>query len=77
MSDVEEFRKKATICGDLAKQCRSEVEREQWLRMEESWLALAENREKHNLTPQMNGAARDSSARDLAGDQEPGPETAR
>ena len=77
MSDAEELRKNASICGDLAKKCKSDVEREQWLRMQQSWLALAENREKHSLAPKGNGAARDPATRDAAGDQEPRSETDR
>jgi hypothetical protein len=69
MSDAEELRKNAMICGDLAKRCKSDVERDQWLRMEKSWLALAENREKRSLAPKGNGAAPDSSPRDSAPDQ--------
>jgi hypothetical protein len=74
MSDAEELRKNATICGDLAKRCKSEVEREQWLRMEQSWLALAANRDKLSLAPKRNGAALDSSSRDF-GEQGPPSET--
>jgi hypothetical protein len=71
MSDAEELRKNASICGDLAKRCKSDVERDQWLRMQQSWLALAENREKRSLALKGNGAARDPSTRDFAGEQQP------
>ena len=76
MSDAEELRKNAMICGDLAKRCKSDVEREQWLRMQNSWLALAENREKRSLAPKGNGAALDPSPLDhAAGEQGPQSET--
>jgi hypothetical protein len=54
------------ICGDLAKNCKSDVERDQWLRMQQSWLVLAENREKRSLAPKGNGAGLDPSTRDSA-----------
>ena len=66
MSDAEELRKNAMICGDLAKRCKSDVEREQWLRMQMSWLMLAENREKRSLAPKGNGAELTPSPRDSA-----------
>ena len=75
MRDAEELRKNASICGDLAKRCKSEVEREQWLRMQTSWLALAENRDKQSLASKGNGAAPNPSPRDSAGEQRPQPET--
>ena len=75
MTDAEELRKNAMICGDLAKRCKSDVERDQWLRMEQSWLALAENREKYSLAPKGNGAARDTSPRTAAGEQDRRSET--
>ena len=76
MSDAEELRKNAMICGDLAKRCKSDVEREQWLRMQKSWLMLAENREKRSLAPKGNGAASDPSPRDhAAGEQRPQSDT--
>jgi hypothetical protein len=63
MTDAAELRKNAMICEDLANRCKSEVEREQWLRMQQSWLALAENREKSSLAPGGDGTAPDPSPR--------------
>ena len=54
MSDTEEYRRNAIICADIAKNCKSPDEREQWLRMRQAWLTLAEGREKHNPLPKQD-----------------------
>jgi hypothetical protein len=76
MTDAEELRKNASICGDLGKRCKSDVERDQWLRMQQfcdqwlrmqqSWLALAENRDKLSREAKGNEAAPDPSSRGFA-----------
>ena len=43
MSDAQEYRENAAQCRDLADGTQSLSEREQWLRMEQSWLVLAKN----------------------------------
>jgi hypothetical protein len=51
MSDAEEYRRNATVCADLAQNCKSPDERDQWLRMRQAWLALAEGADKRSPAP--------------------------
>ena len=48
MSEADEFRKNAATCADIAKNCKSPDERDQWLRMQQAWLRLAEGADKRN-----------------------------
>jgi hypothetical protein len=57
MTDSEEYRKHATLCADLAQATKSPDEREQWLRMQRSWLRLAEDAERRNPQPRDRGRA--------------------
>jgi hypothetical protein len=48
VSDAEEYRRNATVCADIAAKCKSPDEREQWLRMRQEWLTLAEGAGKRD-----------------------------
>jgi hypothetical protein len=51
MSDAEEYRRNATVCADLAQNCKSPDERDQWLRMRQAWLTLADGADKRSPAP--------------------------
>jgi hypothetical protein len=54
MSDSDEFRRNAATCADIAKNCKSPDEREQWLRMRQAWLTLAEGADKRHSSPKQD-----------------------
>jgi hypothetical protein len=57
MSDAAEYRLDAAICGDCADATRSPVDRQIWLRLQQTFLRLAAEEERRSGMVVRSGAA--------------------